>query len=173
MVQLNQAIRNMTTEPQPTNPAATSDIQVRLTTAQDPQCIDLISRQREEILLSNPNVGPNTVEIPMFIVLSRAGKPLACGGLRLISKDVDSVAEMKRLYVVPEARGRAHGVADLLIRELEVCALGKGWTTLRAQTARNMTAANRLYERHGFELVENYGEYVGCGVTISYEKVIA
>lgn len=171
--QSNQTFDRMLEQPQSSTPPATSDIEVRITTPQDPECINLVARQREEILLSNPDVGPNTVEIPIYIVLTRAGKALACGGLRQISQNVKSVAEIKRVYVAPEVRGKAHGVADLLLKQLELVALGEGWTTLRAQTARNMTAANRFYERHGFELVANYGEYVDCRVTISYEKVLA
>ena len=57
-------------------------------------------------------------------------------------------------------------------KQLELHAAKVRWNTLRLQTSRNMLAANRFYERHGYELIPNYGEYVGSASTVSYEKVI-
>lgn len=162
----------MTAQPPPTLSPATSGIQVKLTTIHDPLCIDLIARQRDEIRLIYPALTSNTAVIPFFMVLIRDGKSIACGGLRLIEDD-DSIAEIKRVYVVPEARGQANGVADLLLKELESHALSYGWTTLRLTTAKTMVAANRFYERHGYRLVPGYGEYTKSFFSNCYEKVIA
>jgi GNAT superfamily N-acetyltransferase len=154
-------------------PNSTSAIEVRLASLQDKHIVDLSARQRDEILLTDPDLGPFTADIPTFIVLVRGGEAIACGGLRLVDEDADgSVAEIKRVYVVPEARGQANGISDFLLKQLELHAVEMGWKTLRLQTNRNMFAANRFYERHGYGIVPNYGEYVDSSTTVSYEKAI-
>lgn len=143
---------------------------------QDKHITDLSARQRDEILLTNPDLGAFTADIPIFIILLKEGEAIACGGLRLVDEASDasdaSVAEIKRVYVVPEARGQANGISDFLLKQLELHAVKMGWKTLRLQTSRNMFAANRFYERHGYGVVPNYGEYVDSSTTVSYEKVI-
>ncbi|KAF2154497.1 acyl-CoA N-acyltransferase [Myriangium duriaei CBS 260.36] len=150
----------------------THDVVVKLTSTDDPYAIALCARQRDEILLTDPALGPFADNIPDFIVLVRNGKAIACGGFRVIQGEDSHIGEIKRVYVVPEARGRAVGTADFLMRELESRAISKGFRTLRLQTSKNMLAANRFYERHGYRLVQNYGDYVECTFTISYEKVV-
>lgn len=76
------------------------------------------------------------------------------------------------MYVVPEARGQANGISDFLLKQLELHAAELGWKKLRLQTSRNMVAANRFYERHGYGVISNYGEYVGSSSAVSYEKVV-
>ena len=155
------------------SPNRMSAIEVRLATLQDKHITDLSARQRDEILLTDPDLGPFRADIPVFIVLIKEGEAIACGGLRLVDEEADaSVAEIKRVYVVPEARGQANGISDFLLKQLELHAVKMGWRTLRLQTNRNMFAANRFYERHGYGVVPNYGEYVNCSTTVSYEKVI-
>jgi putative acetyltransferase len=149
-----------------------ASIEVRLTSLHDVHIIDLSSRQREEILRTDPTLGAFTAEIPVMMVLIREGKAIACGGLCLVDEGVNSVAEIKRVYVLPEARGQAKGVSDLLLKHLEQHASKLGWASLRLQTRKDMAAANRFYERHGYGLIPNYGEYVDCTYTVSYEKVI-
>lgn len=150
-----------------------STIEVRLTSLQDKHITDLSARQRDEILLTNPDLGAFTADIPVFIILVKNGEAIACGGLRLVDEDEStSIAEIKRVYVVPEARGQANGISDFLLKQLELHAAERGWKTLRLQTSRNMFAANRFYERHGYGLIPNYGEYVDSSSTASYEKVV-
>ena len=148
----------------------TADIEIRLTSLEDQYGIALSARQRDEILQTNPGLAPFTTEIPIFIVLLRDGEAIACGGLRPIH---GCTAEIKRVYVVPEARGQAKGVSDLLVRQLEQHALERGWTTLRLQTGHTMHSANKFYERHGYRLIPNYGDFIGSTHTISFEKVLS
>ncbi|MGH9020498.1 MAG: GNAT family N-acetyltransferase [Acidimicrobiales bacterium] len=60
----------------------------------------------------------------------------------------DLVAEVKRVYVVPSARGR--GVARLLLERVIDDARGLGYLTLRLESHRYMTAAIALYRSLGF-----------------------
>jgi putative acetyltransferase len=162
----------MTIHPPQNDMRDKASIEVRLTSLHDEHIVDLSSRQRDEILRTNPTLGAFTAEIPVMMVLIRDGKAIACGGLRLVDERVNSVAEIKRVYVVSEARGQAKGISDLLLQVLEQHASKLGWTTLRLQTRKVMVAANRFYERHGYGLIPSYGEYVNCTYTVSYEKAI-
>ena len=150
-----------------------SNIEVRLTSPQDKHIVKLSALQRDEILLTDPDLGPFTADITVFIVLLEADKAIACGGLRLVDQEASSsVAEIKRVFVVPEARGQANGISDFLLGQLELYAVKAGWNTLRLQTSKNMLAANRFYEKHGYGVIANYGEYVNSSSTVSYEKII-
>jgi GNAT superfamily N-acetyltransferase len=156
------------------SPNILSTIKVIKTSPQDNHITTLSSLQRDEILLTNPDLGAFTTHIPIFIVLIKDNEPIACGGLRLIDEEEStSIAEIKRVYVVPEARGQAKGISDFLLKQLELHAAERGWKTLRLQTSRNMVAANRFYERHGYGVIPNYGEYVDSLSAVSYEKAVA
>ena len=82
----------------------------------------------------------------LLLVARRGDDPLGCAGLRLLP---DAIGEVTRLYVRPEARGR--GVGERLMRELEARARGLGVRVLRMDTRRDLTEAQRLYLRVGYE----------------------
>ena len=84
------------------------------------------------------------------------GTPIGCGALRALEP---GTAEVKRMYVVPAARGR--GVSRLLLAGLEVEALARGWTTLRLETGPRQPEAVGLYTAAGYHPVSAFGHYVG------------
>src|SRR3954471_20136066 len=61
-----------------------------------------------------------------FLVMREDGRPVACGGVRRLG---DGVGELKRMYVVPGARGRGLGRRMLTALEHEAGQLG--YVTLR------------------------------------------
>jgi drug/metabolite transporter (DMT)-like permease/GNAT superfamily N-acetyltransferase len=86
-----------------------------------------------------------------FLVAYDDGRPVACGGIRPLG---DGTAEVKRMYVVPEARGRGFG-AQLLAR-LEDEARRRGYERVRLDTAASLTAAQGLYRGAGYEEIGDY-----------------
>ena len=142
----------------------------------DQDATELQARQQKELrAITTPEPGqiPSAKDVPIFIVLKLDGQPIACGGLRPLDPSEGDVArevEVKRMYVVPELRGKAHGVADLLMKQLELKALEHGWTTAKIETGRNMEHAKRFYTRHGFKDIPLYGHYVGVATSVCYEK---
>lgn len=84
------------------------------------------------------------------------GEVLGCGALHLVG---GSVAEVKRLFVVPSARRR--GVASALLEALERRSRRLGVATLRLDTRHDLTEALALYERRGYRDVAafNAGPY--------------
>ena len=90
-----------------------------------------------------------------FLILRRDGVAVGCGALRLIDA---TTAELKRMYVAPEARGS--GLGRQLVAALETQARSLGVRRLVLETGVRQAAALALYRATGFELIPLYGEYV-------------
>ena len=80
--------------------------------------------------------------------------PLCCGGLKRLP---DGACEIKRMYVVPAARGR--GIARTLLRVLEDAARELGYTVARLDTGPRQLPAQRLYESAGYHAIENFNAH--------------
>lgn len=90
---------------------------------------------------------------PCFIIARLAGEPVACGAL---IPDAQGIAEIKRMWVKPEARG--HGIARRLLAELEARARALGCAYLRLDTNRSLPEAQKLYRTAGYAAIERYSE---------------
>lgn len=88
----------------------------------------------------------------LLIARGADGKPLGCVGLRPLS--TQGCCEMKRLFLLPAARGLGLGraLAWAVIAE----ARRRGYRELRLDTLPTMSAAIGLYERMGFEVIAPY-----------------
>lgn len=87
----------------------------------------------------------------VFVVLYEDGEAVAGGGLRRLD---EGVAEIKRMFVVAEARGRGHG--RRVLDELEAAAAELGYRRLRLDTAQSMTTAIALYRGVGYRDIPDY-----------------
>lgn len=83
-----------------------------------------------------------------------AGAPLGCIGLRPLEDE--SRCELKRLYVVPEARRM--GLGSKLIEAVVGKAERLGYREILLDTLPSMVAAIRLYEAAGFAPIAPYYE---------------
>ena len=86
-------------------------------------------------------------------LLAFGGTVLGCGAVRQIAP---GVAEVKRMYLCPAARGRSPGRA--ILGELLATARGFGCRDTRLDSAWFMTDAQRLYRAAGFEECAPYPE---------------
>jgi ribosomal protein S18 acetylase RimI-like enzyme len=86
-----------------------------------------------------------------FVVVREDGRAVAGGGVRRLG---DWVCEIKRMYVVPEARGRGHG--RRVLEALERAAADLGYRRVRLDTAQSMTTAMALYESAGYRPIPDY-----------------
>jgi GNAT superfamily N-acetyltransferase len=92
-------------------------------------------------------------------VVARSGERLVgCVGVRLVP-DRSDVAELKRMFVRPEARGT--GLAGALLAAVEEAARALGATTVRLDTRLDLVEARALYRRQGYVEVPafNDGDY--------------
>ena len=79
------------------------------------------------------------------------GAPVCGGGVKRLD---DRAAEIKRMYVVPEARRRGH--ARTLLHALEDAARGLGYSTVRLDTGPRQKHAQALYEAEGYRPIGNF-----------------
>ena len=86
-----------------------------------------------------------------WLVLYEDGEPVACAGLRPLG---DRAGEIKRMFVVPAARGRGH--ARRLLAELEAIARAAGQRRIRLLTTTVLTEARALYAAEGYEVAEAF-----------------
>ncbi|MEU4162627.1 GNAT family N-acetyltransferase [Actinoplanes sp. NPDC026670] len=86
-----------------------------------------------------------------FVVGRHSGEPVACGGFLVLDQER---AELTRIYVRPEFRGR--GGADLLLEKLEGMAHELGLGTMVLNTRLDLIEARSLYQRHGYVEIPAY-----------------
>lgn len=123
----------------------------------------LASNTREESGWSGEAVHRH---LAAMLLVHRDGQPVGCGGIRI--RDA-ATAELKRMYVIPEERGK--GIATELVAQLERMAAERGATRMVLDTSRRMTSAIRLYERLGYVPTEPFG--TPAPVLVYYEKRLA
>ncbi|QDG76960.1 GNAT family N-acetyltransferase [Labrenzia sp. PHM005] len=115
--------------------------------------IDLSYQGFEEELASLPGkyAAPNGA---LLLAKNDKGESLGCVGLRPFGEA--GSCEMKRLYVVPEARGL--GVGAGLVQRIMKLARNAGYTDMKLDTLPTMTGAIKLYKQAGFEEIPAYYE---------------
>ncbi len=94
-------------------------------------------------------------------LIARDAALLGCGAVRRIAA---GTCELKRMFVVPEARGR--GVARAILEALigEARALGASEVVL--ETGVRQIAALALYRKSGFVEIGPFGEYVNSPLSV-------
>ena len=137
----------------------------------DPAGVALRAAQRTELDARygsddhEPGPPPSGDDVSYFVVATRAGGAVGCGALRRLD---GSSAEVKRMYVVPAARGT--GVARAVLTALEDAAKERGWTTLRLETGTLQPDAQRFYRRAGYHEIPLFGSYVGSELSVCFER---
>jgi putative acetyltransferase len=136
--------------------------------------IDLM-RQGDEFTLSlyppesSHLLGVDDLERPgVTVFVARADGELL--GMTALVDRGDGTAELKRMFVLPPARGL--GVGAALIRALEERAASDGIHTVQLETGPLQPDAIRLYERCGYGLIPNFGKYVGDPNSVCYERAL-
>jgi GNAT superfamily N-acetyltransferase len=100
-----------------------------------------------------------------FFVAYIEGEPVGCGAVRRTDR---GVAEIKRMYVAPHARGR--GVGKQIVRKLESVARELGVTRLVLETGPRQPEAIAVYRNTGFVEIPLFGEYVGSKFSVCMAK---
>ena len=88
-----------------------------------------------------------------FLVARRQARPVACGAVRLLDS---ATAEIKRMWVDPDARGI--GVGRRMLAALERAAVELGAGAVRLDTTAYLTEALALYLASGYRRIERYND---------------
>ncbi len=96
-----------------------------------------------------------------FFVGLLDGRPVASGAWRrrddVVAFGTTETAEIKRMYVVPDARGAGH--ARAMLAHLECTARAAGARAMVLETGLAQPEAIGLYESAGYTRIEPFGHY--------------
>ena len=105
--------------------------------------------------------------VRFLVVRDANGRPVGTGALALNG----AWAEVKRMWVIPQARGL--GVSKIILTALEAHARSEGVGTLRLETGVENHAALGLYARAGFERRDPFGDYRADPLSVFMEKELS
>lgn len=92
-----------------------------------------------------------------FVVAYLDDRPVACGGVQTITATDGLVcAEIKRMWVADDARGR--GLGPRLLAHLESLGSASGRDVIRLDTNEALPEAIAMYERNGYHRIERYND---------------
>ena len=90
------------------------------------------------------------------IVLYLNDIPVGCGAI----KEFDSnTVEVKRMFILPKHRGI--GLASKVLKELEHWAVELKYSNCVLETGKRQIEAIALYQKNGYTITPNYGQYKG------------
>lgn len=147
-------------------------MEIRVVTYDHPDAVRLIEEVQQEYVVryggpDGTQVDPAEFSPPLglFLVGYLDGAPVTCGGWRAHS---DGSVELKRMYVVPAARGR--GLARALLAELELTAKRAGHRRLVLETGLAQPEAIALYRSSGYTDVPKFGYYADEELSVHLGK---
>jgi GNAT superfamily N-acetyltransferase len=100
-----------------------------------------------------------------FVVVRDDGRAVACGG---IARFDETRAELKRMYVLPGARGQ--GLGRRVLDELEAEARRLGYRGVVLETGNRQQEALGLYTSSGYERIPCYPPYDTRELSLCFEK---
>lgn len=148
-------------------------LRISKTTSENPDFITLIAALDKSLWERYPELktnywGNNILELnPNVVVIYLDNKAVACGCFKKYDKNT---IEIKRMFVLPEARGL--GIAQNILRELELWAHDIGYSLSVLETLYKQKEAIALYQKTGYAIVDNYEPYVGLENSICMQKQI-
>jgi len=106
-------------------------------------------------------------KIRHVVVAYEDKKAVGCGAFKKYSADA---AEIKRMFVRPENRGR--GIAGQILTELESWAKELNYSKCILETGVKQPEAIRLYQKSDYEIIPSYGQYLNVENSVCMRKLI-
>jgi GNAT superfamily N-acetyltransferase len=149
------------------------NVRINKTTSENMDFINLIAALDQSLWgrypeLNNDYWGNNILEINSYVLVLYVGKKaVGCGCFK--QKSINAI-EIKRMFVIPEERGK--GFAQNILQELELWAVASGFSSAVLETLYKQTEAISMYQKFGYEIIDNYEPYVGLKNSICMRKSI-
>ncbi len=109
----------------------------------------------------------NLKDIHDVLLVIDNGQVVGCGSFKKYDK---KVAEIKRVFVKKEYRKK--GLAKFIMQTLEQKAMENGYSKLILETGNVLKDAIKLYSGIGYNVIENYGQYVDMPESICMGKLL-
>ena len=94
--------------------------------------------------------------------------PVGCGAIKA---HTGRTAEVKRMFVKEENRGK--GIAGKILGELEAWAKELHFDGCILETGFKQPEAIALYKKSGYEVILNYGQYIGVENSVCMKKKLS
>ncbi len=104
--------------------------------------------------------------IKYVVVAYQNETAVGCGAIKEYEAQM---MEVKRMYVLPEKRGK--GIASLVLKELENWAKELGYPKCILETGEKQPEAIALYKKNHYQVIPNYGQYADVESSVCFEKV--
>lgn len=152
-------------------PVAMPSFAIRPIAIDHPQLTELMRRSDEYQAALYPaesihSDSLDTLEKQAAVIVGafEAARLLGCAAV----KPRDGYGEIKRMFVLPEARGR--GIAKGLLTALERALVDHGIYHAKLETGVRQPAALQLYETYGYRRCEPFAEYWADPLSVFMEK---
>ncbi|MGS2726650.1 GNAT family N-acetyltransferase [Psychroserpens sp. BH13MA-6] len=110
----------------------------------------------------------NGIEVLDHVVVAYLNnEAVACGAFKKIS---DSTVEIKRMFTKSERRGQQF--ASKVLNTLEDLAKELQFKSCVLETGIRQKEAVAFYKKNGYQLIPNYGQYIGVDNSLCFEKEI-
>ena len=148
-------------------------MQIKRTTSDDKDFIALVALLDTDLCIRDGEEHSfyaqfNKVDtIKHVVVIYENEIPIGCGAIKAYT---ENIMEVKRMYVKSTYRGR--GIATLVLQALETWAKELGNKKTVLETGLKQPEAIALYKKNGYNIISNYGQYVGVENSVCFEKYI-
>lgn len=110
----------------------------------------------------------NKIDAIKYVVVAfENGLAVGCGAIKAYS---DTTMEVKRMYVLPEQRGK--GIASMVLQELEKWCKELNYNKCILETGKKQPEAIQLYLKNNYQTIPNFGQYAGVESSVCFEKTI-
>ena len=110
----------------------------------------------------------NSISVLKHVVIAYLNEePVGCGAFKRFSK---KDAEVKRMFTSKGVRGK--GIASKVLIELEDWAHLLNYDTLILETGIRQKEAVQFYKKNSYQIIPNYGQYVGLKNSLCFQKII-
>ena len=92
---------------------------------------------------------------------------IGCGAIKEYESNK---GEIKRMFVLPEGRGK--GIASTILTELETWAKELNYISAQLETSQKLKSAIAMYRKFGYEDTPNYGKYIGVESSMCMKKIL-
>jgi GNAT superfamily N-acetyltransferase len=153
--------------------ASNNSIELKRTNSSDPDFRYLIPLLDKELqdrygeLQSVYDQYNHIININTVVIAYRDQTPAGCGCFKQMD---DTSVEIKRMFVKPAERRK--GIARSILTGLELWAKDTGFSYTVLETGDNQPEAIALYQKAGYTVIPNYGQYAGMGTSICMRKAL-
>lgn len=141
------------------------------TNSEHPDFVTLVRLLDADLAIKNGEQNPfyaqyNKIALIQHVILAHEnGVAIACGAIKEYEP---GSMEVKRMFTQPDTRGK--GVASQVLAQLEAWAKELGYAKCILETGKHMPDAVHLYQKNGYVVIPNYGQYAGIENSVCFEK---